>query len=225
MRCRILRHLIWVYTVCSGLSVGVHTVNMVCPAMAFHMTPQKHTYNHIWAATSENIWTCTLGEDSDQPAHLHSLIKILIRLILDIQGCSFFLWTTKIKNIRILYIESAKIVNEMTLNELVKLTTLWTTGPRLSSCTDWFECSLEAEGTFSHVGTCVLFCVVGPQEPCCHHVWGWQAKWWITGQFSLRTGKSKMTPSDGKPSFFSIYPRCRPVCICTANQGLLMPIE
>ena len=33
------------------------------------------------------------------------------------------------KNIRILYIESAKMVNEMTLNELVKLTMLWTTGP------------------------------------------------------------------------------------------------
>ena len=33
------------------------------------------------------------------------------------------------KNIRILYIESTKKVNEMTLNELVKLTTLWTTGP------------------------------------------------------------------------------------------------
>ena len=33
------------------------------------------------------------------------------------------------KNFRILYIESAKTVNEMTLNELVKLTTLWTTGP------------------------------------------------------------------------------------------------
>ena len=32
------------------------------------------------------------------------------------------------KNIRILYIESAKTVNEMTLNELVKLTKLWTTG-------------------------------------------------------------------------------------------------
>ena len=31
-----------------------------------------------------------------------------------------------------MYIESAKIVNEMTLNELVKLTTLWTTGPRIS---------------------------------------------------------------------------------------------
>ena len=31
-----------------------------------------------------------------------------------------------------LYIESAKTVNEMTLNELVKLTTLWTTGP-------WFK--------------------------------------------------------------------------------------
>ena len=35
------------------------------------------------------------------------------------------------KNIRILYIESAKTVNEMTLNELVKLTTLWTTGPSI----------------------------------------------------------------------------------------------
>ena len=33
------------------------------------------------------------------------------------------------KNIRILYIESAKTVNEITLNELVKLTMLWTTGP------------------------------------------------------------------------------------------------
>ena len=33
------------------------------------------------------------------------------------------------KNIRILCIESAKTVNEMTLNELVKLTTLWTIGP------------------------------------------------------------------------------------------------
>ena len=32
------------------------------------------------------------------------------------------------KNIRILYIESTKIVNEMTLNKLVKLTKLWTTG-------------------------------------------------------------------------------------------------
>ena len=33
------------------------------------------------------------------------------------------------KYIRILYIESAKTVNEMTLNKIVKLTTLWTTGP------------------------------------------------------------------------------------------------
>ena len=32
------------------------------------------------------------------------------------------------KNIIILYIESAKTVNEMTVYELVKLTTLWTTG-------------------------------------------------------------------------------------------------
>ena len=39
------------------------------------------------------------------------------------------------KNIRILYIESAKTLNKMTLNELVKLTMLWTTGPRtLTPC-------------------------------------------------------------------------------------------
>ena len=35
------------------------------------------------------------------------------------------------KNIRILYIESAKTVYETTLNELTKLTTLWTTGPNV----------------------------------------------------------------------------------------------
>ena len=40
------------------------------------------------------------------------------------------------KNIRILYIESAKTVNEMTLNELVKLTTLWTTGPKFLAAYD-----------------------------------------------------------------------------------------
>ena len=41
------------------------------------------------------------------------------------------------QNISELYIESAKTVNEIILNELVKLTTLWTTGPRywLFNCT------------------------------------------------------------------------------------------
>ena len=42
------------------------------------------------------------------------------------------------KNIRILYIDSTKTVNEMTLNELVKLTTVWTTGP-------WSEVPLLAK--------------------------------------------------------------------------------
>ena len=44
-------------------------------------------------------------------------------------------WNFLLKNIRILYIESAKTVNEMTLNKLDKLTTLWTTGPWLISTT------------------------------------------------------------------------------------------
>ena len=39
------------------------------------------------------------------------------------------LLTFSAKNIRILCIESTKTVNEMTLSELIKLTTLWTTGP------------------------------------------------------------------------------------------------
>ena len=43
----------------------------------------------------------------------------------------FFGWKMWVaKTIRILCIESAKTVNEMTLNEFVKLTKLWTTGPR-----------------------------------------------------------------------------------------------
>ena len=46
------------------------------------------------------------------------------------------------KNIRILCIESAKTVNEMTLNELVKLTTLWTTGPWILT-SHWLTTSLS----------------------------------------------------------------------------------
>ena len=45
--------------------------------------------------------------------------------------CSTHIFSAKI--IRILYIESTKTVNEMTLNKLVKLTTLWTTGPWISN--------------------------------------------------------------------------------------------
>ena len=41
------------------------------------------------------------------------------------------------KNFRKLYIVSAKIVNEMALNELIKLMTLWTTGPR--KIFDWVQ--------------------------------------------------------------------------------------
>ena len=51
------------------------------------------------------------------------------------------------KNIRILYIESAKTVNEMTLNELIKLTTLWTAGPWSSSNILCIFCKNISEGT------------------------------------------------------------------------------
>ena len=46
-----------------------------------------------WAATWRQklyIWTCTPGEDSDQPAHSRRLIRIFTGHILDSQGCKGF---------------------------------------------------------------------------------------------------------------------------------------
>ena len=59
------------------------------------------------------------------------------------------------KNIRILYIESAKTVNEMTLNELVKLMTFEQLGPDQIIYLHWltlsFTVGIYPEDTFSHV--------------------------------------------------------------------------
>ena len=52
------------------------------------------------------------------------------------------------KNIRILYIESAKTVNEITLNEFVKLTTLWTAGPWALKLSARIFCASEID--YSH---------------------------------------------------------------------------
>ena len=63
------------------------------------------------------------------------------------------------KNIRILCIESAKTVNEMTLNELVKLTTLWTTGPwRIRQMRKDLEAafSRSSHSNLRGVGECVI---------------------------------------------------------------------
>ena len=64
------------------------------------------------------------------------------------------------KNIRILNIEFAKTVNEMTLNELVKLTTLWTTGPWMRGNNvnpDWMPRFAESELDLDcFLGLCVL---------------------------------------------------------------------
>ena len=48
------------------------------------------------------------------------MLKFLVKNVSSAKATHIF----SAKNIRILYIESAKTVNEMTLNELVKLTTL-----------------------------------------------------------------------------------------------------
>ena len=41
------------------------------------------------------LCTCEPSLDSDQPAHLHSLIRMFSWHILASQGCSFFMWKTK----------------------------------------------------------------------------------------------------------------------------------
>ena len=48
----------------------------------------------------------------------------MLKFFAETTNVSSFCSTFSAKNIRILYIESAKTVNEMTLNELVKLMTL-----------------------------------------------------------------------------------------------------
>ena len=60
------------------------------------------------------------------------------------------------KNIRILYLESAKTVNEMTLNELVKLMMLWTMGPEEKIIL--LSHTLTMSG--SHVASLIKFCPV-----------------------------------------------------------------
>ena len=88
------------------------------------------------------------------------------------------------KNFRKLYIESAKIVNEMALNELVKLRTLWTTRPRCpkflvnkATCSDypkickfkekqsrpWSNCSIRTQFQLS-MFTLIWHNLIG-QEP------------------------------------------------------------
>ena len=66
-----------------------------------------------------------------------------------------------------MYIEAAKTVNEMTLNELVKLTTLWTTGPSFAS----FMCSLFPRTTlidFSFMKDLIQLRFYGPVNPVGH---------------------------------------------------------
>ena len=67
------------------------------------------------------------------------------------------------KNIRILCIESAKTVNEMTLNKLVKLTTLWTTGPwsSVNRKGTWYTCRLQGR----QLSFCDLVCFPAHQVP------------------------------------------------------------
>ena len=53
MRHRVLRHLIWVYTVCSGLSVPIHMLNTVWSVHLFSK-PSALTFTTIWTISADN---------------------------------------------------------------------------------------------------------------------------------------------------------------------------
>ena len=84
--------------------------------------------------SSPSLFTSRFYHSRAQLFKANDIVKIYIKWYANM--LKFFaekMWVAYIfsaKHIRILCIESTKTVNEMTLNELVKLTTLWTTGPR-----------------------------------------------------------------------------------------------
>ena len=75
------------------------------------------------------------------------------------------------KKIRILYIESTKTVKEMTLNELVKLTMLWTTGPRCIP----FSCFQHVTVIFDDLYW-ILFSIITRSVELRHKVLWWLGK-------------------------------------------------
>ena len=87
---------------------------------------------NCWSSIWSVIWRCWSGPSCSKLTM--SLVNDLLKFTSSgMQICWNFLlkkmWVFSAKNIRILYIESPKTVNEMTLNKLVKGTTRWTTGP------------------------------------------------------------------------------------------------
>ena len=89
------------------------------------------------------------------------------------------------KNIRILYIESAKTVNEMTLNEFVKLTRLWTTGP-------WY---------LSYFSTKYICCKHSTDNEYPHHMFLWRDKKNIK-LLTLLSGTMKQQAAKYSPDYF-----------------------
>ena len=85
------------------------------------------------------------------------------------------------KNIRILYIESAKTVNKMTLNELVKLTMLRTTGPRAFSVNEKPTTSVNHENF--NVKCRWWASMFSPNATV---IWSW-VWWWRVGILHLST--------------------------------------
>ena len=97
------------------------------PRLGFLLSRSK-----TWSEVLCGIYILQAGPSCSKLTML--LVKIYIEWyanILNLFAVQKLLTFFSAKSIRILYNKSAKTVNEMTLNKLVKLTTLWTTGSRL----------------------------------------------------------------------------------------------
>ena len=115
----------------------------MCPAFANCVDPDLHCLplsigiyiNNLDKQSGPSCSKLTISLVNDSLKFKSSDTQIYWNFLL--KKCAKATHIFSAKNVRILYIESAKIGNEMTLNELVKLTTLWTTGPRLAYNWKW----------------------------------------------------------------------------------------
>ena len=120
------------------------------------------------------------------------------------------------KNIRILYIVSAKTVNEMTLHQLVKLTKLWTTGPR------W---TMNYSEQLVYLYSLIRVLTVHFYNGCCRMGIYWANKTEQTAQISRLTWACVVCIGH-TGHFFGIGPiwlQCTSVCIHPNYSNTLIP--
>ena len=164
-------------------------------SLLFAFTPKTHflVLRFIWIFYGELLYPVICQRSLFIRAQLfkaNDIVNDSLKFISsDMQICCNFLLKKKVssfcsakathifsaKNIRMLCIESTKTVNEMTLNELVKLMMLWTTGPRSLAFTGhtWsgidispIEITLDIQIVPPHWGLQLTLVLLNPDISC-----------------------------------------------------------